>query len=138
MIDEINILVVEDDEYSYLYLKIVLESLDYKVFRAINGLQALEMISDTGNYFKLVMMDYKMPVMNGLEAALEIKKINPAIPVILQTATYIDKKSSEPVFAIFDDILIKPFTNKDLIEKIKHIFLRQENQSKSKNQFYLM
>ncbi|VAW28286.1 diguanylate cyclase/phosphodiesterase (GGDEF & EAL domains) with PAS/PAC sensor(s), partial [hydrothermal vent metagenome] len=79
------ILIVEDDETSFLYLKTVLRLGKLKWLHATNGLEAIEMCRDNPR-IGLVLMDIKLPGMNGLEATLKIKELRPTLPVVAQTA----------------------------------------------------
>lgn len=87
---EYNVLVVEDEEMNYLYLvelfKLYKESI-FTVFHAENGQKAVDIALD--NDIHLVLMDTKLPIMDGYTATKLIKKQKPNLPVIFQSA-YID------------------------------------------------
>ena len=78
-----KILVAEDNDSNYILMTYVLKG-RYDFERARNGQEAVEMVRSTS--FDLVLMDLKMPVMDGLQATMEIKKLNPSLPVIALTA----------------------------------------------------
>ncbi|MEZ5107071.1 MAG: response regulator [Draconibacterium sp.] len=80
-----KILVAEDDEMSYLFLKRLLEQKGIRIVNAKNGAEAVEMVQND-NEISLVLMDIKMPVMNGEEAIRQIRTFNKNIPIIAQTA----------------------------------------------------
>ena len=80
----VRILVVDDEENIRLLFKEELEEENYEVEVASNGYEALEKIKNT--HFDLVVMDIKMPGMDGIQALNEIKNINKDQPVILCSA----------------------------------------------------
>ena len=76
------ILIVEDDESNYFYINTLLEDLelDLKTLHAKNGKDAVE-ICQKNSQIDLVLMDIKLPIMNGLEATKKIKKFRPYLPI---------------------------------------------------------
>ncbi len=82
----IHILVAEDEEINYLYIEEVLSEIgNIKVSHAINGEEAVKYVKENPK-LSLILMDIKMPKMNGLEATRIIKKLRPELPIIAQTA----------------------------------------------------
>ncbi|MFH1296389.1 MAG: ATP-binding protein [Bacteroidota bacterium] len=115
------ILIAEDDESNFEYLRIVLEKLQAKTLWAKNGTEAIE-LSESHPEIDLVLMDIKMPGMSGYEAARQIKKTRPGLLVIAQTAyaLYGDKEKS--VAAGCDDHISKPMQKETLIKILeKHL-----------------
>jgi CheY-like chemotaxis protein len=111
-----TILVAEDHESNYLLVKEMLH--DANVMYAENGIQAVE-ISKESDHIDLVLMDIKMPVMDGMEAMKKIKELKPDLPVIALTAyAYADDKSRF-LEAGFDEYLSKPVSIEELMEVIK-------------------
>ena len=80
-----KVLVAEDDWISYMYLNKILLKLGITVIHAENGKQAVEKVMANPD-ISLILMDIKMPEMNGIEAIKLIKSTRPDIPVIAQTA----------------------------------------------------
>jgi CheY-like chemotaxis protein len=76
-----SILLVDDNKLGLSARKSVLEELGHKIATASNGVDALEQFGDAK--FDLVVTDYKMPRMNGLELIVGLRKIAPDLPVIL-------------------------------------------------------
>lgn len=110
------ILVAEDEDINWYYIEQVLSRYNYTLIRAENGLEAVDFCKSNEN-IGLVLMDIKMPVMNGFEALEEIRKINPKLPVIAQTA-YALSGEVEKIKSVFDDYITKPINRQLLIEKI--------------------
>ncbi|HYX06929.1 MAG TPA: PAS domain S-box protein, partial [Bacteroidales bacterium] len=80
-----TVLVAEDEEYNYLFIEELLNNADVKLIHARDGKQAVDICRDN-NDIDLVLMDIKMPVMDGKSAAQLIKEFRPELPVIAQTA----------------------------------------------------
>lgn len=116
-----TILIVEDDEINYMYLKEVLESFDYNTLRAENGKQAVDMCRNHTE-IRFVLMDINMPEMNGYEATVSIKNINPNLPVIMQTAYSMPDNKRKAKDAGCDGFLSKPVKVQDL-EKLIDLYM---------------
>ncbi|MFZ4465171.1 MAG: response regulator, partial [Bacteroidales bacterium] len=69
----------------------------------------------------LVLMDYNMPEMNGLETTIRLKEINPALPVVSQS-TFTDSRHFDRTNAPFDAYLSKPIMAENLIQEIEKLF----------------
>ena len=109
-----NILIAEDVESNFLYLKAVLSKLNANVFWAKNGLEVLD-ICDKEEVMDLVLMDLQMPEMNGYEATQILKKKYPNLPVVAQTAFAMSDDREKALAAGCDDYLAKPIKSKDLL-----------------------
>ncbi|MBN1414989.1 MAG: response regulator [Bacteroidales bacterium] len=109
-----RILIVEDEEDNFFYLQQILEKVRTKIIWAKNGQEAVNHVK-SGIHFDLVLMDIKMPEMNGIDALKQIKAINPGQLVIAQTAYA--RTDDETIFRKegFDDYLAKPIKPMDLI-----------------------
>ncbi|NCB19992.1 MAG: response regulator, partial [Bacteroidia bacterium] len=79
------ILVAEDEEYNYLYLDELLNKLGLKHIQAKDGQEAIDICRENEKV-TLVLMDIKMPVIDGYTAAQKIKEFSPKIPIIAQSA----------------------------------------------------
>ncbi len=117
--NKFTVIVAEDEEINYLFLETVLneiENVNIKILHAFNGQEAVEMFKK--NEIDLILMDIKMPVMNGDQATRIIKSLNPEIPIIAQTAyvTEIDKIKAKDVG--YDDYLTKPINQTTLLRII--------------------
>ena len=80
-----TILVAEDEDINYFLLSEFFEGVDINLVRAINGKEAVE-IAKSDSVIDLVLMDIKMPVMDGYEATKQIRLSNETLPIIVQTA----------------------------------------------------
>lgn len=117
---QICVLVAEDEDSNFLYLDVLLKKFNCRVLHAENGQQAVELCQK--HPVNLVLMDIKMPVMDGYTAAGIIKKNHPDLPVIAQTAITDRDGNAQHQNAVFDDYLTKPFT-REKIQSILHRFV---------------
>ncbi len=112
------ILIAEDDESNYMYLKVLLKISGYKYLHAINGAEAVELCRRNPD-IKLILMDIKMPVMNGLEAAKQIHGFKPEMPIIATTAYTQIGDEQRFLDAGFNGYLAKPILKDNLLELLK-------------------
>ncbi len=116
-----HILIAEDEEINYYYLYEVLRKNGAKVIWAKNGLEAINLVESNPN-IDMVLMDIKMPELNGLEAIKYIKLIRPELPVIAQTAFVMANDREICMKAGCVDFIAKPIKVNQLLEMIaKHI-----------------
>ncbi|HEX3007706.1 MAG TPA: response regulator [Bacteroidales bacterium] len=113
----VNILIAEDDQPSYLLLKEILLQNNINSYHVSNGRDAVEMIKDHSD-INLVLMDVKMPVMDGLEATREIKKVRAEVPVIAQSAFASESNIRNALEAGCSDYITKPIRINVLLSKI--------------------
>jgi signal transduction histidine kinase len=111
------ILIAEDEEFNWIFLQQVLEHTGAKLIWMKNGKEAVDYIA-RGEKTDLVLMDIKMPEMDGIEATQQIKKIKPGIPVIAQTAFALSEDEKKFRAQGFDDYITKPIDIKLLLEKL--------------------
>ncbi len=112
-----KILIAEDEKTNYLFLEALLKRTNAVLIWAETGKTALEAVQNDAE-IDLVLMDIKMPEMNGYEATNEIKKIRPELPIIAQTAYALAGEKEKILSAGCDDYLSKPIMGKVLLEKI--------------------
>ncbi|MDE5419026.1 response regulator [Labilibaculum sp. DW002] len=112
-----TILIAEDDTASYSYLLELLRKEGVDCIRAKNGKEAVGYCT-TNKEVDLVLMDINMPIMNGYEATEQIKKINPKLPIIAQTAYAMAGDQEKILSAGCDLYLSKPIGKQKLLEAI--------------------
>jgi signal transduction histidine kinase/ligand-binding sensor domain-containing protein/CheY-like chemotaxis protein len=113
-----TILVVEDEDSNYVLLDKMLKTRNAEVIIANNGKTAIDIISKNGRTIDLILMDIKMPIVNGYEATKKIKEIKEGIPIIAQTAFNTTGEKERCLAAGFDDFIAKPFDKETLLLKI--------------------
>lgn len=121
ILKEKTILIVEDDETSYEYLKVVLEEYGTNIIWAKDGKSSIVYCKENPN-IDMVLMDINMPEMNGYEATKEIKKFSPNLPVIAQTAFAIAGDREKAIDAGCDDYISKPIDRNELLDLIINNF----------------
>jgi CheY-like chemotaxis protein len=110
------ILVAEDEDSNFELVRIVL-SKRYRLLRAVNGIEAVTLCEDEQP--NLVLMDIRMPGMNGLDATRIIKEVNHDIPVIALSAYAFDENIREAKAAGCDEFMAKPFRVEDLLDTVE-------------------
>ena len=114
-----KILIAEDNDSNFILMTYILKKY-YQYDRAKNGQEAVEMV-DKENY-DMVLMDIKMPVMDGLEATVAIKEKHPDLPIVALTANAFDSDRQLALEAGCEDFLAKPVSS-DLCLKVIRKYL---------------
>ncbi|MFA6769694.1 MAG: response regulator [Bacteroidales bacterium] len=117
------ILIAEDLDSNFLFLKIVL-SKQYNIIWAKNGAEAVELFKKYNP--DLVLMDIKMPVMNGLDSTEAIRNISDTVPIIAQTANAFESDHQKARKAGCSDIITKPIKIVHLIDMVKKYLPTEE------------
>ena len=110
------IVIAEDVATNYLLVKKSLRKTEVELIWAKNGQEAVDECKN--NAVDLVLMDIRMPIMNGLEATRQIKQLYPDLPIIAQTAYAMDGDRERSLQAGCDDYIAKPINLKEFIELI--------------------
>ena len=110
----VRILVAEDNDSNYMLVKVLLKG--YNLTRACNGREAVELAGR--EKFDIILMDIRMPEMDGAEATRRIREFCPAIPIIAVTANAFDEDRRRAFEAGVDDFLTKPLSKAKLFETI--------------------
>jgi len=108
-----TILIVEDESANYELIREYLSDLHLSIIYAADGLQAVKTCENNPS-ISLVLMDVKMPRMDGYEAACEIKKFRPGLPIIIQTAYIFQNEREKSMSAYINGFIEKPI-NKDIL-----------------------
>lgn len=120
-----TILIAEDDNINFLLFQKMMQNKNYKIIRAINGQEAVDICLNNPN-IDLVLMDIKMPIMTGFEAMEQIRPIRPNLPIIAQTAYSSSEDKIKIEEAGFNGYLTKPLSRENLFEMINK-YLDKEN-----------
>ncbi len=111
-----NVLICDDEKDIVNALEIYLGVGEYRIFKAYNGREALEIVQK--EEIQLVVLDVMMPVMDGIEAMGEIRKIS-NVPVILLTAKSEDHDKIMGLNSGADDYVTKPFNPVEVLARVK-------------------
>jgi two-component system response regulator HydG len=110
------ILVVDDEESHRMMLRAHLEEDGFEVVEASDGHEAVQRVEN--RFFDLVLIDIRMPKMDGMEALRQIKHFNPSIPVIMMTAYGSIDSAVETLKSGAEDYLTKPLDMDELLIKV--------------------
>jgi CheY-like chemotaxis protein len=117
-----KILVVEDDFSSKLYLNKILERSGATIFNAGDGNEALEQVRNNPD-IDLILMDIQLPVLDGYSCTRILRESGSRIIIIAQTAYGLSGDKEKIMSKGFNDFLIKPISQKQLIDKISGFLL---------------
>jgi DNA-binding NtrC family response regulator len=121
MADTLNVLLIDDDRTQLELLGVICESLDYPRISFVTAETGREGLDKLGSSrIDLVLSDYRLPDMNGLDVLREVKRVNPQVSVVVMTAFENARDAVEILKAGADDYLIKPTREPD----IRHLFVR--------------
>jgi PAS domain S-box-containing protein len=117
-LENLNILLIaEDDDMNYLLLKEIFLDMDIKIVRAVNGIEAVQLCKSNPQ-IDLVLMDIKMPQMDGYEASKRIIEFKPELKIIAQTA-YSNEEDRKKAYACgISDFISKPINRELLFSKM--------------------
>lgn len=113
------ILVAEDEECNFELIKNVLNN-RYRILRARNGIEAVTLNEE--EHPDMILMDIRMPEMNGLDATRIIKEVNPTVPILALSAYAFQDSIQEARDAGCNEFISKPFKVEHLIETIEKYF----------------
>ncbi|MFC2137234.1 two-component regulator propeller domain-containing protein [Bacteroidota bacterium] len=116
-----TVLIAEDDISNFTYLEKLMQRTNAKILHALNGKEVLNFYKDD-NSIALILMDIKMPEMDGISALKELKKLKFNAPAIAQTAYAFSDEIRKIMSAGFNEYITKPIIPKDLYELIDKYF----------------
>jgi signal transduction histidine kinase/ActR/RegA family two-component response regulator len=120
-LEDLTVLVAEDDEINFFYIKEIFRGTGAQILHAVNGREAVELVQKHNN-IDIVLIDIKMPVMNGYEAIKMIREIRPELPIIAQTAFALSNEMLKAFNAGSNDYISKPFKKDQLLSMVvKHL-----------------
>ncbi len=115
-----SVLIVDDEMFIVELYRDILQLRGYKVVgTAFDGEEALKKYTSSSDKPDVIIMDHRMPVMNGVQATKEIIRMNPKQKVIFVSADVLVEKEAREAGAV--EFLPKPFRMDDLIEKMQRI-----------------
>lgn len=114
--EKITILIAEDDDSNYTLFHVLLKQ-EYKLVRAHNGREAVQLFRECNPL--LILMDIKMPEMDGFEATAAIRQLSSSVPIIAVTAYAFQEDQERILSSGFSDYLAKPIKSQVLKNKIE-------------------
>lgn len=127
--EKLKILIAEDDSIAFQYLKAVLSEIPCEISYAANGQEAVEFCQNHHD-IDLILMDIRMPLMDGYQATRKIREANDTVYIIAQTAFALAGDREKTLEAGCNDYLSKPVNKNELLDKIKE-FVRTKKNSKA-------
>ena len=117
----LTVLVAEDDVVSRMLLGEILKKGNFTVIFARNGQEAVDKVKEDGSIIDFILMDLKMPIMNGFEATTAIREFGFTKPIIAQTAYASQEDRDKVLSGGFDAYLAKPVKREPLISLLNDL-----------------
>ena len=117
-----RILVVDDDKNTRVLFKAILESENYTVLTASNGVEAMEMMD--GNHIDLVVLDIMMPAMDGYEFTKVLREADNNLPILMVSAKQLPQDKKKGFLVGTDDYMAKPIDEEEMLLRIKALLRR--------------
>jgi len=118
---KLKILIAEDDETSEMLIAIGVEKFSKEILKARNGIEAVELCRNKPDV-DLILMDIRMPKMDGYEATRQIRKFNKNVVIIAQTAYGLSGEREKSIEAGCNDYISKPIKKDELLNLIQKHF----------------
>lgn len=119
---EPNILLIDDEELTLELIKHMLAEINVgEVLMSSNGSRALKVLQKNPGRFDLILSDWEMPGMNGLDFLCAFRQFDKKTPVLMVTGNTQREFVMEAIKAGVNDFLGKPFTARDLLTKVKKL-----------------
>ncbi len=115
------ILIADDESLNYLYYREILNDEVYSIIYVENGIEAINSFKENESNIDLILMDMKMPDMDGFTATSEIRKFNTKIPILAQTAYAYREDYDKAIKAGCSDYISKPIHEEELNSKIEKL-----------------
>ena len=115
---KLKVLIAEDEDFADKYLSIIIRDISGEILHAKNGKEAIELCKKNPD-LDLILMDIKMPGIDGYEASEEIRKFNKGVVIIAQTAHALAGDREKTINAGCDDYISKPINQEELLDMIR-------------------
>ncbi len=122
--EEKTIVVVDDTEINFVLIKTQLRKTRANIVWLKNGEEAIEFVKQQKK-IDLMLMDIRMPVLDGIQATIEIKRMAPDIPIVIQTASVMGDAYNDISTSNCDDVIFKPIISANLIDIINKQFIKK-------------
>lgn len=123
--NKLKIIVAEDDQIGFEYLNAILNDLNCELFHGANGIEVIELLNANPDA-DLILMDIRMPLMDGYQATRKIRETNTKIHIIAQTAFALAGDREKAMAAGCNDYITKPINKKVLLQKINDFVLQNK------------
>lgn len=123
---KMKVLIAEDDDDSRLFLSIVLKNIATEIMLATNGVDAVQICKNNPD-IDIVLMDIRLPILDGYSAVEKIREFNKEILIIAQTAFALSGEKEKALEIGCNDYISKPINAQELKQKIAHLFMNRES-----------
>jgi len=114
-------LVIDDDQAILDIVEKALSKFGYVVLKATDGRQGLQVYTEVGNIIDVVIVDYMMPEIDGIETLKEIRKIDPRAKIILASGYPLTKVHEGVIRDNVRGFLTKPFNIEEMLRQIRQV-----------------
>lgn len=118
----LNILVADDDKNTRRLLRALLESENFKVFTAHDGMEALDMLDR--EHIDLIVLDIMMPNMNGYQFTSTLRKANSDLPILMVSAKQLPDDRKQGFIVGTDDYMTKPIDEEEFLLRVRALLRR--------------
>lgn len=121
-----TIVIVDDDVASLRYFEVLLKTTGANILSFSNGSDLINYISNNGSNMDLVLLDYLIPFVNGIECMRQIRKVNKKIPLIMITAYYTRESKEEAFLAGCNEYILKPVIPEKVLALLEKYLIHKE------------
>ena len=121
-----TIAVVDDDMATIRYFEILLKTTSAEVMTFLNAIDFLNYSKENPRKFDLVLMDYLIPYINGIDCVKSLRKFDRRVPVIMITAYYTRESKEESILAGINEYILKPIIPEKVLSILEKYLLRSE------------
>ncbi len=115
------VLLVEDDDSVRIFVRRALEQDGHTVCEASDGAAALDTLRNGADATDLVLSDIQMPIMDGIELALNVARERPDLPLVLMTGYAHQRERAHGLDSIVRDVIEKPFTLAEIRARVNQV-----------------
>ncbi|HPD64191.1 MAG TPA: response regulator [Bacteroidia bacterium] len=120
-----KILVVEDEKSNHMLIDLILRPTSARLLWAMDGEKAVELAQENPD-IDLILMDIRLPKMDGYEATKKIREFNQSVPIIAQTAYVMEEEKYKVTDVGCDDLLTKPLQREKMLKMIDK-YMKKKN-----------
>ncbi len=121
-----TIAIVDDDVASIRYFEVLLKTTGAKVVSFMNGTDLIDYVSKNIDSIDMVLLDYLIPLVNGIDCIREIRKINRTIPLVMITAYYTRESKEEAFLAGSNEYILKPVVPEKVLALLEKYLVHRE------------
>ena len=121
-----TIAIVDDDIASIRYFEVLLKTTGASVITFMNGSEIIDHVSKNPKLIDLIMIDYLIPFINGIDCMKQIRKLNNSVPLIMVTAYYTRESKEEAYLAGCNEYILKPVIPDKILNVLKKYLIQRE------------